>query len=127
MCRCLWLGVKINKKKELKGPELAKQLKLVITELKNAGLNVVATVCDQGKNNVNCIKYLLQETRGILLRKGEEARGNVIVINDQEVIPLYDPPHLIKGIRNNLISKHLKYVNYNEEKICKMGTHHLFT
>ncbi|KAH9632255.1 hypothetical protein HF086_002890 [Spodoptera exigua] len=46
-----------------KGPELAKQLKAVITELQIAGLNVVATVCDQGTNNVNCIKYLLQETR----------------------------------------------------------------
>ncbi|KAJ8735757.1 hypothetical protein PYW07_007377 [Mythimna separata] len=102
-----------------KGPELAKQLKAVITELLNAGLIVVATVCDQGTNNVNCIKHLLQETRGNLLRKGEEMRENVYIINEQEIIPLYDPPHLIKCIRNNLISKDLKYKKNGEVKLAK--------
>ncbi|KAJ8711918.1 hypothetical protein PYW08_008872 [Mythimna loreyi] len=62
-----------------KGPELAKQLKAVITELQIAGLNVVATVCDQGTNNVNCIKYLLQETRekGII---SEDAQSTADVL-----------------------------------------------
>lgn len=102
-----------------KGPELAMQLKLVITELQNAGLIVVATVCDQGTNNVNCIKYLLQETRGKLLRKGEEPQDNSFLVNDEFIIPLYDPPHLIKCIRNNLISKHLKYIKNGQVKIAK--------
>lgn len=102
-----------------KGPELAKQLKAVITELQIAGLNVVATVCDQGTNNVNCIKYLLQETRGILLRKLEEPQGNIILINNQEIIPLYDPPHLIKCIRNNLITKNLQYKKDNKILMAK--------
>lgn len=102
-----------------KGPELAKQLKAVITELQNAGLNVVATVCDQGTNNVNCIKFLLQETRGILLRKSEEPEGNIILINKQEIIPLYDPPHLMKCIRNNLITKNLLYKKDNKMLMAK--------
>ncbi|CAB3231574.1 unnamed protein product [Arctia plantaginis] len=102
-----------------KGPELAKQLKAVVTALQGAGLTVVATVCDQGTNNVSCIKYLLQETRGILLRRGEEPKHNLILVNNQEIIPLYDPPHLIKCVRNNLISKHLKYVKDGETKVAK--------
>lgn len=68
-----------------KDPEIAKQLKLVVIQLQEAGLIVVATVCDQGTNNVNCIKYLLEETRGTLLRRGEEhIKDNIILINDQE-------------------------------------------
>ncbi|RVE41592.1 hypothetical protein evm_013752 [Chilo suppressalis] len=59
-----------------KGPELAVQLKEVICNLQEAGLIVVATVCDQGTNNMHCIKLLMQETRATLLRKGEEQKGN---------------------------------------------------
>lgn len=54
-----------------KGPELSIQLKEVITEVQKAGLVVVATVCDQGTNNRHAIKLLLQETRGVYLRRGE--------------------------------------------------------
>lgn len=35
------------------------------------------------------------------------------------VVPLYDTPHLIKGIRNNLLTKDLRYVTNNKEKIVK--------
>lgn len=110
-----------------KGPELAKQLKMVLIELQDAGPNVVATLCDQGTNNTNCIKYLLQEARGILLRKGKKARDNIILVNNQEIIPLYDPPHLMKCIRNNLISKHLKYVKNNNIKISKWEHYNVIT
>ncbi|XP_026724779.1 uncharacterized protein LOC113491811 [Trichoplusia ni] len=102
-----------------KGPELAKQLKAVITEIQQAGLIVVATVCDQGTNDVNCIKYLLQEIRGILLRKSEEPEGNIILVNNQEIIPLYDPPHLMKCIRNNLITKNIQYKKDSKVQTAK--------
>lgn len=92
-----------------KGPELAVQLKTVVGKLQEAGLIIVATVCDQGTNNSQCIKLLIQETQAALLRKGEEQKGNYFLINDQEIMPLYDPPHLIKCIRNNLITKDLIY------------------
>lgn len=32
------------------------------------------------------------------------------------MIPLYDPPHLIKGIRNNLVTKKLKFIMNGVEK-----------
>lgn len=92
-----------------KGPELAKQIKEIITGLQEAGLIVVASVCDQGTNNRQALKLLVNETRGFYLRKGEEPKENIILINSQEVIPLYDPPHLLKGIRNNLLNKNLEY------------------
>lgn len=28
-------------------------------------------------------------------------------MGNTEIVPLYDPPHLIKGIRNNLLTKNL--------------------
>ena len=31
------------------------------------------------------------------------------VVHDMEIIPLYDPPHLFKCIRNNLLNKDLEY------------------
>lgn len=33
--------------------------------------------------------------------------GQTFEVGDYEIIPLYDPPHLIKGIRNNLLTKDL--------------------
>ncbi|CAK1598223.1 unnamed protein product [Parnassius mnemosyne] len=92
------------------GPELSVQLKEVIKELQRAGLIVIATVCDQGTNNRQAIKLLIQETRGIFIKSGREPVENMFLVNDQEVIPLFDPPHLIKCIRNNLLTKNLTYV-----------------
>lgn len=36
------------------------------------------------------------------------------MIDDQGVIPLYDVPHLIKGIRNNLVEKNLVWKDVDE-------------
>lgn len=30
---------------------------------------------------------------------------NGFLIDGREIIPIYDPPHLLKGIRNNLLQK----------------------
>lgn len=102
-----------------KGPELAKQIKNVITEVQQAGFIVVASVCDQGTNNRQAIRLLINETRGIYLRRGETPKENVVLINDKEIIPLYDPPHLLKGMRNNLISKNLTFKKDGETKTAK--------
>uniref|UniRef100_A0A2H1WNY7 SFRICE_013393 n=1 Tax=Spodoptera frugiperda TaxID=7108 RepID=A0A2H1WNY7_SPOFR len=75
-----------------KGPELAKQMKEIVTELQEAGLIVVATVCDQGTNNRQAIKLLINGTRGVCLRRGETAKENIILIYNQEIVSLYDPP-----------------------------------
>lgn len=39
--------------------------------------------------------------------------GQVFEVGNIEIIPLYDPPHLIKGIRNNLLSKNLAMSCHN--------------
>ncbi|KAL1492252.1 hypothetical protein ABEB36_012729 [Hypothenemus hampei] len=41
--------------------------------------------------------------------------SDFIILNERKIIPLYDPPHLIKGIRNNLLTKNLE-VNYKSIK-----------
>uniref|UniRef100_A0A2A4JY71 THAP-type domain-containing protein n=2 Tax=Heliothis virescens TaxID=7102 RepID=A0A2A4JY71_HELVI len=102
-----------------KGPELARQIKEVVIEVQKAGLIVVGTVCDQGTNNRQAINLLINETRGEYLRRGEQPKENVILINDNEIVPLYDPPHLIKGMRNNLISKNLTFKKDGELKTAK--------
>lgn len=102
-----------------KGPELARQVKEVITEIQRAGLVVVASVCDQGTNNRQALKILINESRGIFLRRGEEYKENIILINNQEIVPLYDPPHLLKGMRNNLINKNLIYVKEGVAQTAK--------
>ncbi|KOB72446.1 Uncharacterized protein OBRU01_12245 [Operophtera brumata] len=105
------------------GPELAKQIKEIITDLQNAGLKVLATVCDQGSNNRQAIKCLMNEARGTYLRRGESPKDNVFLVNDAEIVPLYDPPHLLKGIRNNLLSKNLQFEMDGKPKLAQW--HHL--
>lgn len=39
---------------------------------------------------------------------------DIIEVYDQQFVHMYDPPHLIKGIRNNLLTKLLKYI----DRIC---------
>lgn len=104
-----------------KGPELAAQIKCIIKNLQETGFNVVATVCDQGTNNRHALNLLLNETRGHMLRSGQEVGEdiNIIIINDKKNFPLYDPPHLLKGIRNNLLDKKLRYTTDNKEKTAK--------
>ncbi|CAK1597794.1 unnamed protein product [Parnassius mnemosyne] len=104
-----------------KGPELALQIKTIIENLQETGFNVVATVCDQGTNNRNALNLLLNETRVHILRSGQEVREEtkLIIINDKKIVPLYDPPHLLKGIRNNLLEKNLRYTSDNIEKTAK--------
>lgn len=94
-----------------KGAELANQIRENIKELQKAGLKVIATVCDQGTNNRQAIKLLKEETRREYLRHGEndDINENIFKINGEEIVPLYDPPHLLKGIRNNLLTKDLQY------------------
>ena len=78
----------------------------------------MATVCDQGNPNQAAINQLLKEaTRKYRQLKREPRRR--IFEGDKEVIPLYDVPHLIKGIRNNLLTKNLHYRDGTNLKIAR--------
>jgi hypothetical protein len=39
-------------------------------------------------------------------------------VNGQKIIHFYDPPHLLKGIRNNLLVKNLVWESSNGETLC---------
>lgn len=40
-------------------------------------------------------------------------------IGNHKIIPLYDIPHLIKGVRNNLLTKDIYFTSTNKEKVAK--------
>ena len=77
----------------IKASVLQTLTKSCITKLQSIGLNVVALICDQGSNN-----------RSFLGKKGEKVSVNrpYIIHNDRKIFVMYDPPHLLKNIRNNL-------------------------
>ncbi|KAK7590558.1 hypothetical protein V9T40_002171 [Parthenolecanium corni] len=89
--------------------EIQRMLKTVITNLHTIGLQVLATVCDASTSNISAINNLLQETRVAFIRKGEENRHFGFLVDDREVIPLFDPPHLLKAFRNNFFKKDLVF------------------
>lgn len=90
-----------------------------IEKLQETGLKVVATVCDQGTTNVAAINSLMRDTKEQYLRREEEYRGGFFEINGEKIYPIYDPPHLMKGIRNNLLTKNLTYKMNGQEGVAK--------
>lgn len=99
--------------------ELKKLIKCVVSELQKSGLIIINSVCDQSSVNVSTITELVNDTRASYLRLGKEWRHDFFSINGQNIIPLYDVPHLIKGIRNNLLNKDMVYTSNNENKMVK--------
>ncbi|KAK9736436.1 Transposase protein [Popillia japonica] len=94
-------------KSPMKTEDLSRCLKLSIKALHEAGLTVIATICDQGSTNQSTINKLIEETRQNKIREGIEWRNHSFIVNNKEIIAIYDPPHLLKGIRNNLLTKDL--------------------
>lgn len=93
-----------------KTPQLVKCITEVIEEIQKTGLKVMSTVCDQGTSNVKAIKLLKQSTKFI---DSDENRYVGFKINEQLIIPIFDPPHLLKTIRNNLMTKNLIFTKNN--------------
>lgn len=93
----------------LKKTELKKLIKTVIRHAQDAGLIIVDTVCDQSTVNVSAINELVDDTKRAYLRTGREWRYDSFSVNGRKIIPLFDTPHLIKGIRNNLLTKDMIY------------------
>lgn len=96
---------------------LATFITSIIRKSTEIGLHVVATVCDQGSNNEGAIKLLYQKTERKYAAKGEESRRFGFDVDNKEVVPIFDPPHLVKGIRNNLLTKDATFVK--DGKKCK--------
>jgi hypothetical protein len=64
-------------------------LKEVLDVCQNAGLVVVATVCNMGASNVKALQLL-----------GVCARQPFFRFQSQEITAVFDPPHLLKYIRD---------------------------
>lgn len=73
---------------------------------------------DQGATNVNAINNLIAESRHYYVANNKPAK-NYIVVDNMEVIPLNDVPHLLKGMHNNLLSKYLIWKKDGEEITAK--------
>lgn len=100
--------------------QLKSAIKEVVHEMNSAGLKIVATVCDQSRVNVSAIDSLVGDVKRSYLRKGKEWRHDIFIVDGVSIIPIYDVPHLMKGIRNNLINKDVTYVDFNDDKKRKM-------
>lgn len=67
----------------------------------------MATVCDQGASNKSAINHLINETKEKYLKNNQQWNKNTFEIDGEEIVPLYDPPRLLKRIRNNMLTKDL--------------------
>ncbi|KAF7286869.1 hypothetical protein GWI33_003440 [Rhynchophorus ferrugineus] len=96
-----------------KGPIKSTLLKHLIVKVigkcQEIGLKVLCTVCDQGSANQAAINSLLSQSRSC----------SEFQVNGEKIIPLYDIPHLFKGIRNNLLKKNLYIKLDNKLNIAK--------
>ncbi|XP_039307028.1 uncharacterized protein LOC120358159 [Solenopsis invicta] len=86
--------------------QLIRCIKEHVHKISKAGFHIIATVCDQGATNTAAIKHLLLQTD---MKRNLEKRtqAQTFEVGNVEIVPLYDPPHLIKGIRNNFLTKDL--------------------
>jgi len=76
----------------------------------STGLKIVATVCDQGATNVAVINKLKDETNRYCMHQNVENRYFGFLIEDVEIVSIFDPPHLLKCIRNNLMTNILSHI-----------------
>jgi hypothetical protein len=73
-----------------KGHMLVNFLREVLDACHNAGLEVVATMCDMGANNVKALTTEL----------GVSEERPFFTSHDQQIVAIFDPPHLLKCTRN---------------------------
>ncbi|CAG9829804.1 unnamed protein product [Diabrotica balteata] len=86
----------------MKGHLLCLKIKEVIRACRNSDLLPITIICDQYSANKKAIKLLYEENC-------KQPHQFGFLIDGVEVIPLYDPPHLLKGIRNNFFNKSVKF------------------
>ena len=98
--------------------EMLKNLLFNCTEkVTGVGLNVKVVIADQGSNN----RSLFQTQLGVT------QENPYFVVSQRKIYVLYDPPHLIKSVRNNL-KKHGFSVNgkpvlwQHIQQFCDLGS-----
>ncbi|CAG9786340.1 unnamed protein product [Diatraea saccharalis] len=89
-------------------PELLNILKEIIPLLVETGLKPLALVSDQGSTFRTCFKSLKNSTAQLRELQGVK-HDDRILIAGHELYLFHDPPHLLKSIRNNFITKDILY------------------
>jgi len=80
---------------------------------------VAALIYDQASTNVAAINKLKMETKEKYLQLGKEKQTFGFEIGNQEIVPLFYPPHLLKCMRNNLITKNLVFFDSGIKRVAK--------
>lgn len=93
----------------VKTSQLVHCIKEVLQAVFETDLKVQVTVCHHGKTNVAAINLLIHESRANFIRDGREFRSVGFYFKNWEIIHIYDPPHLMKSVRNNLLTKNLTF------------------
>jgi hypothetical protein len=91
---------------------------IALEPVRATGLTIVATVCDQGAINQATVNGLMRETDRHFTKEGRENKLCGYVVDDEEIIHLYDFPHLMKGIRNSLLEHDLNFYENNVHKVA---------
>lgn len=84
--------------------ELAQLIKLVAEAVMDVGLKIIGSVCDAVATNLAAVKKLMHAKSRL-----PAFALNLLEyrIRDTSIIHYFDPPHLIKSVRNNMLTKDL--------------------
>ncbi|KAB0793229.1 hypothetical protein PPYR_12849 [Photinus pyralis] len=102
----------------MKTPDLVVMIKVLLSHIFQCGLTVVATVSDQGATNAAAIKQLLKETNENCVKSNIENKFLGYIIDNKEIVHIFDCPHLLKGIRNVLLTKDLIFTHDGKKKVA---------
>lgn len=97
----------------VKTPDLVIAIKEVVSAVQSTGLKVIALICDQAATNVAAINILRAQTNEYYLKNNKTNRLFGFELGGDEIVPLFDPPHLLKCMRNNLLTKNLQFTDTN--------------
>lgn len=89
-------------------------------------MRILFTVCHESTVNVGAIYSLVSDTKEGFHRKGMEWRHDMFLVNKKEVLSLFDVPHLLKRIRNNLLNQDIHYVDIKDGNKIKIVTFKYF-
>jgi hypothetical protein len=93
-------------------------LKEVVRHVRKCGLQMVATMSDQGATNQAAINRLIADTNKYFAEQERENSIQGYLIDGIEIVHLFDFPHLMKCIRNMLLNKDLHFVQQGKRKVA---------
>lgn len=92
---------------------LVKVIKYTILALQKVDFVVKCTVCHQYSANLNALKKIKYESLRML--------AAMFQVGEQEIVAIYDPPHLLKGIRNNFRVNNMQFTVDNVKRTARWG------